>query len=163
MGYEIGLWPGGSSGHIPAKPTTICLEEVDPTNMHFWWMKVQTGHMPFVQLNEALSHVPLSSEGYISVMMDGAPCVDACGWLHQLLICKLLQHNNMVVCSEGLNSELEALHFTLLEMPLWNDAAPRKPACKPQLIEVDLGSISLRAGHHHSASHHYTGSYPLSG
>ena len=44
----------------------------------------------FVWLNEALSHALLSSEGHISAMMDGMPCTDACGWLHQLQICKLL-------------------------------------------------------------------------
>ena len=85
--------------------------------------------------------MPLLSEGHISAMTDGAPCVDAHGWLHHLQICKLLQHNNMVVCPEGLNHELEALQFTFLELPLWNAANPGKPAQKPHLIEVDLGSI----------------------
>ena len=82
----------------------------------------------FVWLNEALSHVPLSSKGHISIMMDGVPCVDAHGWLHQLQIYKLLQHNNMVVCPESLNGELEALQVAFPELPLWNAAAPNKPA-----------------------------------
>ena len=82
----------------------------------------------FVQLNEVLSHVPLLGEGHISTMMDGSPCVDACGQLHQLQICKLLQYKNMVVCPEGLNGELEALQFSFPELPLWNNAAPGKPA-----------------------------------
>ena len=43
----------------------------------------------------------------------------------------------MVVCPEGLNSELETLWFTFPELPLWNAAAPSKP----QLIEVDLSSM----------------------
>ena len=33
----------------------------------------------FVQLNEALSHVPFSSEGHVSTMTDGAPSADAYG------------------------------------------------------------------------------------
>ena len=51
----------------------------------------------FAQLNEALSHVPLFSERHICAMMDGMPSVDAWSWLHQLQICKLLQHKDMVV------------------------------------------------------------------
>ena len=66
---------------------------------------------------------------------------DACGWLHQLKICKLLQHKDRVVCPEGLNDELEALQFTFEELPLWDAATPCKPIHEPQLIEVDLGSV----------------------
>ena len=44
----------------------------------------------FAQLNEGLSHVTLLSKGYISTMTDGMHSADACGWLHQLQICKLL-------------------------------------------------------------------------
>ena len=95
----------------------------------------------FVWLNEALSHAPLLSEGHISAMMDGVPSADACGWLYQLQICKLLQHKDMVVCSESLNGELEALQFTFQELPLWDAAAPGKPAYEPQLIEVNLSSM----------------------
>ena len=71
----------------------------------------------FVWLNEALSHAPLSSEGHLSAMMDGVPSADTHGWLHQLQICKLLQHKEMVVFQEGLNGELEALRFTFQELP----------------------------------------------
>ena len=78
----------------------------------------------FVQLNEALSHVPLSSEGHISAMMDGASSMDAWGWLQQLQICKLLQHKDMVICPEGLNGEPEGLQFTFQELPLRNAATP---------------------------------------
>ena len=95
----------------------------------------------FVWLNEALSHTPLLSEGHISATMDGAPSADAHGQLHQLQICKLLHHKDMVVCLEGLNGRLEALHFTFQELPLWDAAAPSKPIHKPQLIEVDLSSM----------------------
>ena len=74
-------------------------------------------------------------------MMDGTPSAEAWGQLHQLQICKLLQHKDIVVCPEGLNSELEALQFIFLELPLWNAAAPSKPAYKPQLIETDLSTM----------------------
>ena len=94
----------------------------------------------FVQLNEGLSHAPLSSEGHISAMTGGVLSVDTHGWLHQLQICKLLQHKDRVICPEGLNGKLEALQFTFEKLPLWDAATPSKPACEPQLIEVDLGS-----------------------
>ena len=94
-----------------------------------------------VWLNEALSHMSLSSEGHVSTVTGGMPSKDTHGWLHQLQICKLLQHKDMVVCSEGLNSKLEALQFTFQKLPLWDAAAPSEPACKPQLIEVDLSSM----------------------
>ena len=95
----------------------------------------------FVQLNGALSHAPLLSEGHVSTMMDGAPSTDAYGWLHQLQICRLLQHKDVVVCPEGLNSKLEALQFTFQELPFWDAATPSKPTHTPQQIEVDLSSM----------------------
>ena len=95
----------------------------------------------FVWLNDALSHVTLLNEGHVSTKMDGATRTDPHGWLHQLQICKLLQHKDMMVCPEGLIGELEALQCTFWELPLWDAAAPSKPAHKPQLIELDLGSM----------------------
>ena len=35
----------------------------------------------FVQLNENAQHVPLSNEGHLSTMVDGAPCRTTCGCL----------------------------------------------------------------------------------
>ena len=92
----------------------------------------------FVQLNEALYHSPLLSEGHVSTMMEGTPNADAHSWLHRLKVCKLLQHKAMVVCLEDLNGEVEVLQFTFQELPLWDTAAPNKPTCKLQLMEVDL-------------------------
>ena len=51
----------------------------------------------FVWLNKGLSHVPLLSKGHVSAMRDGGPSADACGWLHQLQIHKLLQNKDMVM------------------------------------------------------------------
>ena len=81
----------------------------------------------FIWLNNALSHVPLSGKGHVSTMMDGVHGEDASGWLHQLQICKLLQHKDMVVCPEGLNGMLEASQFTFQELLLWNATAPTNP------------------------------------
>ena len=95
----------------------------------------------FIWLNEALSHAPLSSEGHISTMTDSVPSREACSYLQQLQVCKLLQHKDMVLYPEGLNSELEASQFTLHELSLWDATTPSKTTHEPQLIEVDLGSV----------------------
>ena len=72
----------------------------------------------FIQLNKDLSHAPLSSVGHISATTDGAPSMETCGQLHQLHVHKLLQCKDLVVCPEGLNGHMEALHFTFKEFPL---------------------------------------------
>ena len=92
----------------------------------------------FIQLNKVLSHAPLSSMGYFSTMTDGTPSTDPCGQLHQQ-VHKLLQHKDMVVCPEGLNSHMEASQFTFKELPLWDAATPSKTTHKLQLMTVDLG------------------------
>ena len=95
----------------------------------------------FIQLKEALSHAPLSSMGHISAITDGAPSMDACRQLHQLLVCKLLQYKDLVVCPEGLNGQMVASQFTFKDLPLWDTAVPGTPAHKPQLMVVDLRSM----------------------
>ena len=95
----------------------------------------------FVQLNEVLSHAPLSSVGHISTMTAGQLCSPThCSQLHQLQVNKLLQCQDLVVCPEGFNSQMEASQFTFKELSLWNATAPSKPASKMQLMAVDLGS-----------------------
>ena len=74
-------------------------------------------------------------------MTDGMPNTDACGWLHQLQVCKLLQHRKKVVCPEALNGDLETLQFTFLELPLWDATTPGKPFKEPCFIEVDLSHV----------------------
>ena len=81
----------------------------------------------FMQLNDAISHAPLSNKGHVSTMTVFAPSAHAYCWLHQLQVCKLLQHKGKVVCLEGLNGELEALQFTFVGIPLWDAAAPSEP------------------------------------
>ena len=51
----------------------------------------------------------------------------------------------MLIFLEGLDGELEALQFIFQELPLWNAAIPGKPACEPQLIEVDLSSVQAES------------------
>ena len=74
-------------------------------------------------------------------MMDGAPNVDAHNWFHQLQVCKLLQHKDMVVCLEDLNGDTETLQFTFQELPFWDAAAASEPTHEPQLMEVDLSGV----------------------
>ena len=50
-------------------------------------------------------------------MIDGMPSKSACGHLHQLEVCKLLQYGDQVVYPEGLNGGLEPVQ-TLLSGPL---------------------------------------------
>ena len=95
----------------------------------------------FVQLNKALSLTSLSSEGHVSTMRDGMPSADAHGHLHELQVCKLLQHKDLMVCPEGLNGEMEASQFTFQEFSLWDAIAPSKPTHELQLMEVDLHSV----------------------
>ena len=48
-----------------------------------------------------MPHMPLSSEGHISVMIDGAPSMNACGHLSQLEVHKLLQCGDQVVAPKA--------------------------------------------------------------
>ena len=68
------------------------------------------------------------------------PSTNACGWLHQLLVQKLLQCKDLVVCPEGLNGQMEASELTFRELSFWNATA----ASKPQLMVVDLGGVQPR-------------------
>ena len=86
-------------------------------------------------------HMPLSSEGHISVMVDGAPSTNACGYLSQLEVCRLLQFGDQVVCPEGLNGELEPMHFTFSEPPVWDTDALSKLTQEPLLLWVNLSSV----------------------
>ena len=94
----------------------------------------------FMQLNDAISHVPLMNKGHISTMMYGVPSMDTHGQLHQLQVCKLLQYKGKLVCPEDLNRDLGALQFTFPELPHWDVATPSEPFQEPQLLEVDLCS-----------------------
>ena len=57
----------------------------------------------FMQLNEGSQHIPLSTTGNISAMIDGVPSRGACGCLSHPEVCKLLKCGGEVVYPEGLN------------------------------------------------------------
>ena len=64
-------------GLNPIKPTST-LWRRQPISSYCWWMTTQTDHMAFVQMNNIVSHVPLSSKGHISIMADSMP--STCLW-----------------------------------------------------------------------------------
>ena len=73
----------------------------------------------FVQLNEDAQHVPLSNEGHLSAMVNGAPCRNACGHLCQLEVHKLLQCGDQVVYPKGLNRGLQPVQTLLSGSLIW--------------------------------------------
>ena len=85
----------------------------------------------FVWINEDAQHVPLSNEGQISAMVEGAPCKSVCRHLQQLDIHRLLQYGDQVVYPEGLNGGLEPVLTSLLGTCTQGMAALSKSACKP--------------------------------
>ena len=91
----------------------------------------------FLQMNNTMSHAPLSSEEHIGLMIDGMPSTNACSWLHQLQVWKLLQHGGQVVFA-GLNGELKAVQLTFQELPPLNATTVDEPTRDLPVIEVDL-------------------------
>ena len=81
----------------------------------------------YAWMNDAVAHVPLSSEGHIGIMTEGLPSMNACGHLNQLQVQRLLQCRGWVVCPEGLNGSFEALLFDFKELSLWNVANMGEP------------------------------------
>ena len=61
----------------------------------------------YTRMNDAVAHVPLSSEGHIVIMTSGLPSRNAWGHLDQLWVWRLLQCRGQVACSEGLNGSLK--------------------------------------------------------
>ena len=121
----------------------------------------------YMQMNDAMAHMPLSSEGHIGIMTDGIPSINACSHLDQLQVWKLLQCRGWVVCPEGLNGGLKALLFNFKDLPLWNVATMDEPTWDPPLIEVDLSRVEPEAtnttlsttplsGHWTSTWHHFS-------
>ena len=92
----------------------------------------------YVQMNDTVAHVPLSSEGHIGILTDGIPRMNTSSHLDQLQMWRLLQCRTWVVCIEGLNGGLKALPLDFEELPLWNMATADEPTWDLSLIEVDL-------------------------
>ena len=56
-----------------------------------------------VHLNGDACHMPIPTEGHLSVMMEGSTSTIPCGRIHQLAVCQLLSSGSQVVYPEGLN------------------------------------------------------------
>ena len=107
----VAVWAHPLQAHHPSLGEAACkLRLLISTSNH--WVYA------FTQLIEGALHMPLSSEGHISVMIDGAPSANASGCLSQLEVCKLLQCGDQVVCPKGLNGELELMQFSFPEPAL---------------------------------------------
>ena len=90
----------------------------------------------FICTSKTVLHMPLSNNGHIGAMMDGIHSINACSWLHQLQVWKLLQHGGSIVFPEGLNGEPEALQFSFQELPLWNATSTDGPTQDLPMLEV---------------------------
>ena len=93
----------------------------------------------FAQLNEGMLHMPLSIEGHISVMINGAPSMNACGCLSQLEVGKLLQcgewgtewgvRTHVVHLSRTHTHQAPLQDITPMGQPLQHDAKQRGTYC----------------------------------
>ena len=156
---QKGLWPHCSMGTSLPSPLPDSRGGVPPT-----CATSRQKHGPLHGSMMLYPMHPYEMKGMSAPWQMVHPAWMPMGWLHQLQVCKLLQHEGRVVCPEGLNCELEALQFTLLELPLWDMATPREPFQEPQLLEVGLQPCAAwEHDNHHSGSHHYTNANPLSG
>ena len=97
----------------------------------------------FVWLSEEAQHVPLSNEGHLSPMDDGAPCRSACKHLCQLEVCKLLQCGDQVVYPKGLNRGLELVQTSLSGSLIQGMDMLGKPAHEPSFLLMDLSQVTL--------------------
>ena len=95
----------------------------------------------FAHMSDTALLMPLSDNGHIGTMTDGVHSINACGWLHQLQVWKLLQHGDSIVFPEGLNREPEALQFSFCVLPLWNATSVDGPTQDPPMLEVVLSSV----------------------
>ena len=98
-----------------------------------------------IRMNNAVAHMPLSSEGHTGSMTSDVPSWNAHGHLHQLCVWQLLQCESWVVCPDGQNGGLEPLMFDFKELPLWNTANVGELCRDPSLIDVDLDDVLYAA------------------
>ena len=134
-----GLQPGSSvSTPAPSLPPLSGWGDMQAhtTDQHRQWLGICLS-----QLNEGILHMPLFSEGNISVMVDGVPSTNAWGHLSQLEVHRFLHCGDQVVCPEGLNGELEPMWFTLSEPLVWNTDTLSKPTHEPSLLQVNLSNM----------------------
>ena len=92
----------------------------------------------FVWLHEGTLHVPLSSEGHISAMINEKLNRSACRYLCQLQVQRLLQCGSHVVCPESLNWGLEPVQLSILQPHMWDMNTLGGPVHRSLLLQVDL-------------------------
>ena len=97
----------------------------------------------FVWFSEDAQHVPLSNEGHLSTMVNGALCRSRCGHLGQLEVCKLLQYGDQVVYPERLNGGLEPMQSLLSGPPLQGLYVFGNTTCELSFLLVDLSQVTL--------------------
>ena len=98
----VAVWAHPLQAHLPSLGKAACKLRLLISSGNDW-------AYTFAQINEGMLYTPLSNEGHISVMIDRVPSTNPCGHLSQLEVCKLLQCGDQMVCSEGLNGELEPM------------------------------------------------------
>ena len=94
-----------------------------------------------VQLNRDAHHVPLPTEGHLSVMMEGNTSNVPCGKICQLEVHQLLSSGSKVVYQEGLNGCQVPVITSLPEL-LSNSLTMLKG--KPTFLQVDLSQSTTK-------------------
>ena len=97
----------------------------------------------FVWLNEVALHVPLSSEGNISAMINGVPSRSTCRHLYQLQVWRILHYGSHVVCPEGLNGGLEPVQLSIPQLPMWDMNIFCRPVHECLQLQVNLPRAML--------------------
>ena len=95
----------------------------------------------FMQLNKDSQHIPLSTAGHISAMINGTPTRNICGHFSHLEVCQHLQCGVEVVYPEGLNGGLELLWVSLPKLPIWDSDSHMGPSHKPMVLQVNFPRI----------------------
>ena len=123
-----------------AHPHQACLPSLDEVVRKFTLL-IDIGDnwaYAFVWLNKGTLHVPLSSEGHISAMINGALSRSTCGHLCQLQVQWLLQCRSHVVCPEGLNGGLEPVKLSVPQTHVWDMNTLGRPIHESLQLQVDL-------------------------
>ena len=94
-----------------------------------------------VQLNGDDHHVPLPTEGHLSVMMEGNTSNIPCRKICQLKVCQLLSSDSWVVYLEGLNGCQVPVIMSLPEL-LSNGMTMLKG--EPTFLQVDLSQSATK-------------------
>ena len=94
-----------------------------------------------VWLNSDACHMPLPTEGHLSVVMEGNTSNVPCRRIHQLEVCQLLGSGLQVVYPEGLNG-CHVSVITSLPESLSNGVTMLQG--KPTFLQVDLSQFATK-------------------